>query len=234
VLLMAAAAALWLRNDRRAAAGVGASTPRNMRRAATLLATFVTGAAALTLLDNLFPALPALDRVLFPGRIGDSSMAPNSAASFILCGIALATLDRRWRGGHWASQTGVLLASMITFSSLAGYLYGVHTFYRVLGFTPMALNTSIAFAFLCAGILAARPQRDPVRTLASDTAGGIMQRRLLPAALFVPLLLGWLRMKGEQAGLFDTETGVTLFALASVFIFVLLVWWTGRRTARIA
>jgi two-component system, sensor histidine kinase and response regulator len=234
VLFLTAAAVLWLRNDRRAAAGMGASTPRSTRRAATLLAILLTVTAAVVLLQQLLPAVPQFDRVLFPGRAATSTMAPNTAAGFVLCGVALAVLDRRWRGGFWISQTGVLLASVIAFSSIAGYLYGVNAFYRITGHPPMALSSTLALTLLSAGILAARPQRDPVRTLISDTTGGLMQRRLLPAALFVPLLLGWLRMHGEQAGLFDTETGVTLFALTSVYIFVLLVWWTGRRTARIA
>jgi two-component system, sensor histidine kinase and response regulator len=231
VLFLAAAAALWLRNDRRAAAGIGPGTPRNARRAATVLALFVVASACLSLLSDILPGLP---HITFTAAAGSSRMAPNTAVAFLLCGLSLAMLDRRWGRGFWISQAGVLVASLITFSSLAGYLYGVHTFYRILGFTPMALNTALGLTLLCAGILAARPQRDPVRTLASDTTGGIMQRRLLPAALFVPLLLGWLRMQGERAGFFDTETGVTLFALTTVFIFVLLVWWTGHRTARIA
>jgi two-component system, sensor histidine kinase and response regulator len=231
VLFLATAAALWLRNDRRAAAGIGPGTSRNARRAATVLALFVVASACVSLLGDILPAVP---RITFTAAAGSSRMAPNTAVAFLLCGLSLAMLDRRWGRGFWVSQAGVLVASLITFSSLAGYLYGVHTFYRVLGFTPMALNTALGLALLCAGILAARPQRDPVRTLASDTTGGIMQRRLLPAALFVPLLLGWLRMQGERAGFYDTETGVTLFALTTVFIFVLLVWWTGHRTARIA
>jgi two-component system, sensor histidine kinase and response regulator len=175
-----------------------------------------------------------VDRILFAGRLGENRMAPNTAINFVLCGIALALLDRRVRGSFRVSQGAVLVASAITFASLAGYLYGIDTFYGVVGFIPMALNTALGFVVLCGGILAARPQRDPMRTISSDTTGGIMQRRLLPAAIIIPLLLGWLRLRGEQAGLYDTETGIALFAAAIVYIFVLLVWWTGRRTARIA
>jgi two-component system, sensor histidine kinase and response regulator len=234
LLFMASGCALWLRHDRPAAAGLGPGAPFVARRLAAALSTFVVAAALLTLLDNHIAALPAIDRLLFADQLGENRMAPNTGVVFALCGAALLLLDRRARGRFYISQAGVLPAALLTFASLTGYLYGIDAFYGVTGFIPMALSTTLGFMILCVGILAARPQRDPVRTLASDTTGGIMQRRLLPAALIVPLLLGWLRLRGEQAGLYATETGVALFALATVYIFVVLVWWTGRRTARIA
>jgi two-component system, sensor histidine kinase and response regulator len=234
VLFIAAGAALWLRHDRTAAAGIGPGSPQVVRRTAAALALFVIFTSGLTLLVHALPWLPAPDRLLFADRLADNRMAPNTAVLFMLCGLSLLLLDRRVGGTFHVSQAAVLLAAAFSFASVTGYIYGVGSFYGVAGFVPMALNTTLGFLLLCAGILAARPQRDPVRTLASDTTGGIMQRRLLPAALILPLLLGWLRLRGERAGLFETETGVALFALATVYIFVLLVWWTGRRTARIA
>ncbi|CAN5820453.1 hypothetical protein BH23GEM9_BH23GEM9_15850 [soil metagenome] len=234
VCFIAVSISLWLRHGRSAAAGMGTASRQTVRATASALALFVILAAGLTLVDNAVASLPALDRVLFADRLGENRMAPNTAVTFLLCGVSLLMLDHRVRGTFYISQACVLAATLMTIASLTGYIYGIDTFYSVLSFIPMALNTTLGFVLVCAGILTVRPQRDPIRTLASSTTGGILQRRLLPPALLVPLLLGWLRLLGERAGLFGTETGVALFALATMLIFVLLVWWTGRRIARIA
>ena len=51
-----------------------------------------------------------------------------------------------------------------------------------------------------------------------------MARRLLPAAIGVPFLIGWLRLIGQRAGLYGVEFGVALFALSSVIVFTFLTW----------
>jgi two-component system, sensor histidine kinase and response regulator len=216
-----------------AAAGHGPAADRR-GTAAALLAAATMVLAALTIIDNFLPFLPAVDRILFHSALGENRMAPNTALTFVLTGSALLLLDVRLRGTHWPSQAGIFLAGFVTLASLTGYLYGTGGFYGIGGFIPMALNTALAFAVLVAGILCARPYRDPLRTVHSDTTGGMMMRRLLPAAVLLPLGLGWLRLRGQQIGLYETETGVTLNAIAIVLTLLLLVWFTGRRTAAIA
>jgi two-component system, sensor histidine kinase and response regulator len=190
--------------------------------------------AALTLLDNAFAVLPAVDAVLFGSRLDGNRMAPNTAVNFILCGFALALLDRGPRGLVRVTTVPVLLAAAVTLLSLVGYLYGVTAFYGVTGFIPMALNTTLGFMLLTVGILACRPRREPIATLLSDTAGGLTTRRLLPAALLVPIALGALWLHGQRAGWFDGDTGVTLVVLSIVAIFVMLIWWNGRSIGLIA
>ena len=48
--------------------------------------------------------------------------------------------------------------------------------------------------------------------LVSASPGGVMARRLLPAAVILPAALGWLRMVGQGAGLLGLELGLALFA----------------------
>ncbi len=54
-----------------------------------------------------------------------------------------------------------------------------------------------------------------------------MARRLLPAAIVIPLLLGWLRLKGELAGLYGFEFGLALFAVMNILVFAVLIWWNA-------
>ncbi len=192
----------------------------------------ITVLALLTLLDDVAGFLPSVDALLYPSQLGENRMAPNTALNFLLTGTALAVLDRDAWHGRRIALACVLVAALITFMSLVGYLYQVVAFYGVAGYIPMALNTAIGFALLCAGILAMRPGREPIATLVSSTAGGIMTRRLIPAALIIPILFGLIRIQAERRGYIGFETGVTVFALANAVVFLVLAWWIGLRSAR--
>ena len=52
-----------------------------------------------------------------------------------------------------------------------------------------------------------------------------MARRLLPATLLIPLVLGWLQHEGQRAGLYEAEPGLALFTVADVALFLLVIWW---------
>jgi two-component system, sensor histidine kinase and response regulator len=58
--------------------------------------------------------------------------------------------------------------------------------------------------------------------------GALLIRRLLPAAIIVPVVLGWLRFEGERAGFYGTGFGVMLNTTANVVIITALVLWSAR------
>ncbi|HSH39570.1 MAG TPA: ATP-binding protein [Chthoniobacterales bacterium] len=62
----------------------------------------------------------------------------------------------------------------------------------------------------------------------SDTTGGFLARLLLPLGLLLPILLGALRIGGENAGWYSTRIGVGLFATGFIVLFLATVWWTAR------
>src|SRR5262249_42840324 len=129
-----------------------------------------------------------VDQWLFRSQLEANVMAPNTAAAFVLASAALLLLNARLAVMRWLAQTCVLSAGTIALLSLTGYYYSTLPFSQLPHFIPMALNTALAFAVLSIGILCARPQREPAATVVSNTAGGLLARRLLPAAFLVPLL----------------------------------------------
>ncbi len=64
----------------------------------------------------------------------------------------------------------------------------------------MALHTAVALGLIGASHITARPRRCLHHLLISNSVGGQLTRRLLPATILVPLVIGWLRLKGQQAG----------------------------------
>jgi two-component system, sensor histidine kinase and response regulator len=166
-----------------------------------------------------------IDRLLFHDRLAENRMAPNTAGTFILVGIALVAFQLRVAGRYWISQAAVLAAAGSSILSLSGYLYDVQALYGVRGYIPMALNTAVTFAVLCVAIIAARPERQPTASLVRTTWGGEMARRLLPAAFIIPIFLGSLRLWGQRMGLYDTEFGLSLYTLGTIILFNVLLWW---------
>ncbi len=219
-----AGAALWLlqaekRGSLRGRAG----------QVCALIATLIGG---LTLAEYIFGWNLGIDELLFAdaGSLGGvfppGRPAPNTALGIFLTGLALLALDLERRAGSPAEWLA-LTAGLIAFVGLLGYAYGVQSLYRVTVYSSMSLHTAFALLVLAIGILAARPNRGLMAVVTSDTAGGLMARRLLPAALLVPPLMGWLRLIGERAGFYGFEFGLALFATSNVVVFTVLVWLTA-------
>ncbi|MCM2369090.1 response regulator [Aporhodopirellula aestuarii] len=176
------------------------------------------------------------DRWLFSAKLESyaipNRMAPNTAASFLLTGLALMTLNLKFaqicRPAEWLA----LGSALVSLLAIIGYAYSSVSLIGVKSYIPMALNTAICFAMLSVGILCARPS-EGVMAIVSDTgAGGVMTRRLLPAALLIPFLVGWVRWWAQQLGIFDQVMGLSLFVLTNIVTFSLLIWWNAASLNR--
>jgi diguanylate cyclase (GGDEF)-like protein len=62
----------------------------------------------------------------------------------------------------------------------------------------------------------------------ADSAGGVLARRFLPAAVFAPPLLGYVCWFGERSGWYSTDVRLLLFALSNVVVFSVLLLRTAR------
>src|SRR5256886_7351235 len=160
-------------------------------------------------------------------------MAVGTALSFVILGIALVILDVETNRGRWPSQHLVLAAAFVTLLAFVGNFYGVAVGYENVSRGSVAFHTIAAFFLLCLGILLARPDRGIMANLSSDSIGGVLMRRLLPATLFLPVLVGWLSLMGEQAGLYGSAASSALFATSLLVVFGGLVSWTAHTLNRI-
>ncbi len=209
---------------------------RRPRRLAQGLALVVTMVGLLKLVEILFGWDLGIDQLLFRQGLESEAtvtgvpnqMAPNTALNFLLVGCALLLVDRPTGRSYWLAQFLILVAAAASLLALIGYAYGVKSLYGVSSYIPMALHTALTFIALLAGLLCARPDRGLIAIVVSNRVGGVIARRLLPAAIFVPVVLGWLRLKVQQVGLYDSELGVALMVVSSIAIFAVLVMWSAR------
>ena len=187
----------------------------------------------------IFAGAPfAFDQWLFSAQLPGDGGEPHSrialrvALSLALCGFALVLLDVETRRGRRPSEFLVGILGVFAGLALFGYCYGLFSYYRTPDFVAMSLPGSIAFLALVVGTLFARPDRGVMAFLTSDTTGGFMARLLLPLGLFLPMLLGALRIGGENADWYSTRMGVGLFATCFILLFLATVWWTARMVFR--
>ncbi len=158
-------------------------------------------------------------------------MSPSTASCLIAISLAQGLFSSREKGG--AVSTGLVLATFIAgLFSLIMHLYNVPNVFSVQPFTQVAVPTAIALMLLSVSALCAHPRRAPVAILISNTAGGLASRRLIPVCIVLPVLLGWLRAKGEEQGYYPFEFGTSLLILSMIVLLSGLIWWVADTLTR--
>jgi PAS domain S-box-containing protein len=197
--------------------------------AVTIAAVVVGVVGLLSLLEFLLGWDFGIDQLLFtaraediPGSVRPGLMSPIAAWGFLSLAPGLLLLDAKSRIGRWAAQ--LLPCSVVILS-----LFGILDF--VLGpatsHTHISPATASALFLLSFGLMFARTRWGLGALVASATLGGTLTRRLFPAAIVTPLLVGWLRWHGGLAGLFSEWTGLTMMTVFTVVLLAGLTAWTG-------
>jgi signal transduction histidine kinase len=195
--------------------------------AAAACALFVAIIAALRLIAYSSPFDAGIDRLLFADKLAGNVMAPNTAWDFLLIAASLVLLNTRSKWLFWTGQAALFTALFVALLAIVGYVYSVRGLYNVPTYIPMALNTATAFVLVSLGVLFLRSDRSLMAILASAGAGGVLARRLIPAAVVIPAVLGALGLYGEKAGYYNTPFGAALMAISNMVVFAVLVWSTA-------
>jgi len=207
-----------------AMAAVGGATALKSARSGSRLAALLCAGAILlavgAIVDWSFGISLGAQRLFAAGSVGSGANfagSPYTAVVFGLLAGALLTLDSRAVALHRV-LVGCALAG--TLLSAFGYVYGVSTtstnppVSTVSSYTGMGWPSLLVAVLLSSGIVALGIDRGLKGTLVHGGADGVFARRLLPAAVLVPLALGGLNLVAYGAGIYHARNGFTLF-----------VWW---------
>ena len=149
-------------------------------------------------------------------------MAPNTAAALSWLAWPCCSWARGLGAASWPASCAALATAIIALLAIIGYAYSSLSLAGIERFIPMALNTALALALISGGILAARPDRGVMAIVTSGDAGGVMARRLLPAVILIPALVGWLVWLGRHEGMLDRVMALSLFVLTNIVILTAL------------
>jgi diguanylate cyclase (GGDEF)-like protein len=163
------------------------------------------------------------DKIAYPGR-----PAPTALVCFVLTGVALLARHTRWRIEEVLMAPVVALAAMC----LIGYAYSIPEFYGPASAARMALNTGIAFLLIACGVVFAQQDGRLKRLLTTTDPGSVMARRLIPLAILVPLTLGWLRLKGQEDGVFGLRVGTWLLTMTEIVCLTAVIIWAASSLSR--
>jgi len=169
--------------------------------------------------------------------------SPPTAAALIFLGAAIVLFEVRLDKRARLSKALILCASFIAITALLGYLYGADTHYVVRGAPISSLTVTKATAralrlgaerltlgvavpgalgglMICVGLLLERPDSEIMRVFIAPGPGGALMKRLTPAAILIPVVLGFVaaRLPGiEDVPLtFAALTAIT--TLSSLFL----------------
>ncbi len=188
---------------------------------------------ALSKLAHLqFNFSPAPDRILFSGRSYMVDMHGFTAGAFMLAGIGCVSLDFFYKKVS-LGQVLCTLGFFPSFLIVTSYFYGVTWFYGQPPGVPVLPYVSICFVLLALGGFFARPRTYLCQIFAADDIRGIMVRRLIPLVFFLSLVLGWLRLQGEQAGILSSQGATAIFSVMLAGLFCVALAWTLVSVSRL-
>lgn len=211
-----------------------------LRRVGRLCALIVVGLGAVTIAEYAWGYDKGFgypfDGEGFAGSEGAFFAArpsPQTALSFMLIGSSILLLSLRSAGVEGTAQLLALTVLLIVLLAVTGYIFHLTFFYAISSQTGMALHTSLAFLLLGTGALFARPDRAFMAVVTSDTCGGHLARRLIPATVLTPVLLGVTIVACMRRGLYREAYVVPLFVVASATIFGALIWRSAQTLFRV-
>jgi PAS domain S-box-containing protein len=148
-------------------------------------------------------------------------MAFLTACNFFIIGciVILLTVDKTKTDN--LAHVLIIPVTLVSYFIPVSYILGIYSVTELTD-VPVALNSGIAFCGICVVVL-----------LIDRETGGIIARKLLLPLMILPVVIAWLRINGERAGLFKSDEGVVLVALTYTVCFLVLIWMTARSVSRI-
>ena len=166
-----------------------------------------------------------------PTAVMPGAMPPAAALCFYILGCALVLLTA---GRGLLCQILSLLVTTITTGTLVASIYARFAPQTVPGYLGMPVTTALVLLILSLGVVSSNARHTLLTVMTSNSVGGAMARRLLPASLLIPLALGFLRLKGQDVGWFGPALGLVLHVVATMLLLALFIWWNASALDRIA
>jgi signal transduction histidine kinase len=174
---------------------------------------------------NLRVSLNEFFRFLPAGRAVVADRMPLATGfNFFLTGCALLLSEQKTKNGNRPSHTIALIASVISAIALIGWLYHVYPLYYKGDYQYLALYTPILFLLLAVGILCSTPDGMFMEVIIGHGVGSVMLRYLLPSLVVLLVLLSWLRLAGQRAGIYEDDVGTAIMVIVHILIFACLVF----------
>lgn len=200
----------------------------NLRKSVVILlaSLLIMLIGALKLMDFCFGLGIEPDQLLFTQKIIDekyigisNSIAPTTAFNFVLSGISLLLISAPSKKANSIANYLLLVVFCIGIFSVLGYFYQVAEFKGLLAVLPMAVHTAICWLLVAIALLFVNHNRGFMAALTSNSSGGKVARMLLPFAVLIPVVFGYIRLRLNWEHPFSLELGVALLMSSIILVF---------------
>lgn len=169
-----------------------------------------------------------IDQTIFPQIVSTdvsktlNRMSVVSSINVMTLCLALLIIEKQVRLAQWLA----LCIALINISFTLAYLYQVPELQFAAPSLPLSAHSAISFFLLSISVLLARHDKGWVKIYTSELEGGRLSRLVLPAIIFIPMIIGYFRFWAFRLELFSPELGIMLvisfiiISLLSIFSFV--------------
>ncbi len=151
-------------------------------------------------------------------------MSPLASTAFAILGASYLVMPHAAKLGQILSA----ISGFVGYFAFTGYLFGISRVFRIEAVTAMSAHAAVGLLLVAPAHWFARPEYGFARSFIQGVASGRIIRRLIPAAVCVPLLCGGLVQLGEQMEWFSSRFGETLVTLYTAVAFTGLGFWLVR------
>lgn len=155
-----------------------------------------------------------------PGR-----MPPLAASNFVMIGFILFFIDNEVIS-YRVHQVLISFLILLSFFPFLIHLYHIETIYSFMSFdhySQLPMISIILFLLLGFGLVFMRPDYGITSLLVSGESGGTMVRRMLPPAIIIPILLGYIGLVGVGGIYYAAKIGISLLVMATIIFFIIFI-----------
>lgn len=209
------------------------STSRNGYSAGQALALLATLIAALTVAQHVFDVDLLVDEILIEDTANHgviehpNRMALSTSIAFVILGIATIFMDTRLFGRELPFQYAVAILAFTAFVNFVARLFTISAS-SLTSYTQMSFQTASLFLVVCVAYLSARPHQGLMAEFNSGYIGAAMARRMIPVAVFAPVLSFYLLWWGQKQGFYTSSAGMAILLVGLTAGSSFLIWWNAR------
>lgn len=184
-------------------------------------------AAWLALLSSLCAIMAPAGGIVFnagPLSLSLSSSITGSLTIILLAATVLLRTSQARKAPYIAAATATT-SFVLSYLAVASHIFPIPGATGLAAMFQASFPTAIALCALSAAAVLELSTVGIGEVLASSGTGGMVARRLLPAALGLPLLVGWSRTTGQNMGLYGPEFGVIVLFTFMTFLLAWLTIW---------
>lgn len=152
-----------------------------------------------------------------------NNMGINTSTGLSLVAISIIFIDSQQTKLYKSPQTLNYIAIFLSLLTIYGYIYDVEDLYVSLGRIPMSFHSAITMFLLSSAVIFLRPHRGTMAYLIGQNPTEVFMMRFL--AFIIPLIIGYLKIKGEENHVFTSEFGTALMATCTFIISMSLLGW---------